>query len=144
MARSDQFASITELTRHEERVAAESLARASADVAELERQLSQLRAYHHEYQLGTGRGVGAALTAAQMKDARRFLQQLEQAVLAAEQQLAGRRQLLERARQQWLVQHRRVEALAAITERERRSEAHQLELVEQFETDDLVSARRPT
>ncbi len=141
MQRSRRMDTIVWVAAQTEREAAERLIRNRRDLDDLTQKLQQFRSNRHEYvrQLASG----AAMSAAQMRELRRFVVKLDGVIRHLEQQVTLKSKLNVQHQEEWIGQKRRTEALSDIAGRYRDEEARALESRVQIDIDDRRAPRDP-
>ena len=142
MKRSQRLARIARLSSTAELVAAQTLARAQQELAQLEIQRRELQNYQAEY-LKRMEGVdGPPLNAYEAQKLRVFVQRIGDAVAVMDQRIAGTAQRCARERQRWLSQRQRAETQTDLAARARVSEAARAELSLERAIDDRGAPAR--
>ena len=137
MMKSKRFEPIREIAS----ISANELSRAMADagrrVADLERQMEQLKNYRDEYVRNSTEGQGA-MDAIKLQNYRSFLDRLGEALRQHSKNLDTARAEYEKRRRQWSEKRIEAESLGKVVDRFRREEQHAEERREQREGDDAA------
>jgi flagellar FliJ protein len=137
MMRSKRFEPIREIAA----ISATNLSRAMGDaehrVAELERQLEQLKSYRDEYARNSTPSSGA-IDAVKLQNYRSFLDRLGEALRQKEQALNLARAEYDKRRSQWSEKRIEAETLNRAVDRFRKEEQHVVDRREQREGDDAA------
>ena len=140
--RSDRIKPVARLADNRESRAAKALAEAQQRLEQQRQQLTNLHGYQAEYQQALEAAGRQGLRGQQVRDFRRFLIQVDQAI-AGQQQVVERAEAeVEQARRKWLVartETRRVETLQSWYADE---EAQREQRQEQKETDERAGRPR--
>lgn len=135
--RSKRFEPIREIAA----TSAQDLSRAMGDagrrVAELERQLEQLKSYRDEYARNSAQ-AGAAIDAVRLQNFRSFLDRLSEALRQKQQALDLARAEYEKRRTLWSEKRVEAESLGRAVDRFRKEEQHVADRREQREGDDAA------
>ena len=113
------------------------MAEAGRRVADLERQLEQLKSYRDEYVRSSSEGCGA-MDAVKLQNYRSFLDRLGDALRQHSKNLDAARAEYERRRSQWSEKRIQAESLGRVVERFRKEERHAADRREQREGDDAA------
>lgn len=137
MSRARRMQRIVALADAATRRASMQLANSRRALEQNQQQLEQFRGYQREY-MASMHTAGTSISAAEARELRRFVAQLEQTISAlqtrAERAETQHRQDVAR----WHKEHRRADALNRILTREQRAELHVEQAREQREADDRV------
>ncbi|MGO8827623.1 MAG: flagellar export protein FliJ [Steroidobacteraceae bacterium] len=137
MMKSKRFEPIREIAS----ISANELSRAMADagrrVADLERQMDQLKSYRDEYVRNSTEGQGA-MDAVKLQNYRSFLDRLGDALRQHSKNLDAARAEYEKRRRQWSEKRIEAESLGRVVDRFRKEEQHAAERREQREGDDAA------
>ena len=137
MMKSKRFEPIREIAS----ISANELSRAMADagrrVADLERQMDQLKSYRDEYVRNSTEGQGA-MDAVKLQNYRSFLDRLGDALRQHSKNLDAARAEYEKRRRQWSEKRIEAESLGRVVDRFRKEERHAAERREQREGDDAA------
>ncbi len=137
MMKSKRFEPIREIAS----ISANELSRAMADagrrVADLERQMDQLKSYRDEYVRNSTEGQGA-MDAVKLQNYRSFLDRLGDALRQHSKNLDAARAEHEKRRRQWSEKRIEAESLGRVVDRFRKEERHAAERREQREGDDAA------
>jgi len=141
MQRSRRMDTIVWVAAQTEREAAERLIKNRRDLDDLTQKLQQFRSNRHEYarQLASG----AAMSAAQMRELRRFVVKLDGVIRHLEQQVTLKSKLNAQHRDEWIGKKRRTEVLSDIASRYRDEEARALDSRVQIDIEDRRAPREP-
>ncbi|MEQ8231924.1 MAG: flagellar export protein FliJ [Gammaproteobacteria bacterium] len=135
MTRSKRMQRIVALADAARKQASQQLAQSHRLQEESRQRLAQFKSYQQEYAKAIGQGQGT-LTAASLREARRFIEQIERTIAALETQSRQAAQRCEEDVQRWQREARRVEALSGVLDGARRSEGRDAAGREQREQDD--------
>jgi flagellar protein FliJ len=137
MTQSKRFEPIQEIAAS----SADNLSRAMADaarkVADLERQLEQLRNYRDEYVRNSANPNGA-MDAVKLQNYRSFLDRLGEAMRQHDKNLAAARAEYEKRRDAWSEKRIEAESLGRVVERFRQEERRAADRREQHEGDEAA------
>jgi flagellar export protein FliJ len=137
MMKSKRFEPIREIAS----ISANELSRAMADaghrVADLERQMDQLKSYRDDYVRNSTEGRGA-MDAVKLQNYRSFLDRLGDALRQHSKNLDAARAEYEKRRRQWSEKRIEAESLGRVVDRLRKEERHAAERREQREGDDAA------
>jgi len=137
MMKSKRFEPIREIAS----ISANELSRAMADagrrVADLERQMDQLKSYRDDYVRNSTEGQGA-MDAVKLQNYRSFLDRLGDALRQHSKNLDAARAEYEKRRRQWSEKRIEAESLGRVVDRFRKEERHAAERREQREGDDAA------
>jgi len=137
MMKSKRFEPIREIAS----ISANELSRAMADagrrVADLERQMDQLKSYRDDYVRNSTEGQGA-MNAVKLQNYRSFLDRLGDALRQHSKNLDAARAEYEKRRRQWSEKRIEAESLGRVVDRFRKEERHAAERREQREGDDAA------
>ena len=137
MMKSKRFEPIREIAS----ISANELSRAMADagrrVADLERQMDQLKSYRDDYVRNSTEGQGA-MDAVKLQNYRSFLDRLGDALRQHSKNLDAARAEYEKRRRQWSEKRIEAESLGRVVDRFRTEERHAAERREQREGDDAA------
>jgi flagellar export protein FliJ len=137
MMKSKRFEPIREIAS----ISANELSLAMADagrrVADLERQMDQLRSYRDDYVRNSTEGQGA-MDAVKLQNYRSFLDRLGDALRQHSKNLDAARAEYEKRRRQWSEKRIEAESLGRVVDRFRKEEQHAAERREQREGDDAA------
>ena len=137
MMKSKRFEPIREIAS----ISANELSRAMADagrrVADLERQMDQLKSYRDDYVRNSTEGQGA-MDAVKLQNYRSFLDRLGDALRQHSKNLDAARAEYEKRRRQWSEKRIEAESLGRVVDRFRKEEQHAAERREQREGDDAA------
>ncbi len=137
MMKSKRFEPIREIAS----ISANELSRAMADagrrVADLERQMDQLKSYRDDYVRNSTEGQGA-MDAVKLQNYRSFLDRLGDALRQHSKNLDAARAEYEKRRRQWSEKRIEAESLGRVVDRFRKEERHAAERSEQREGDDAA------
>jgi flagellar FliJ protein len=147
MMKSKRFEPIHEVASTSAKDLSRAMGDAARKVAELERQLEQLRAYRDEYVRNSTQSSGA-MDAVKLQNYRSFLDRLGEALNQQQKTLDGARQEFEGRRVQWSDKRIEAESLNRVVDRFRKEEQNAADQREQREGDDaamrLMLARTDT
>ncbi len=137
MMKSKRFEPIREIAS----ISANELSRAMADagrrVADLERQMDQLKSYRDDYVRNSTEGEGA-MDAVKLQNYRSFLDRLGDALRQHSKNLDAARAEYEKRRRQWSEKRIEAESLGRVVDRFLKEEQHAAERREQREGDDAA------
>ncbi len=136
---SQRLQVVLKLARLRQQLAAEQLGTTLHNVETQQRQVEQLKHYQLDYSEHL-KALGAqGTTASHLQNYQRFMDNLEQAVIAQQQRTVLAEDQKEQARSQWQQQYAREKNLEALVERKQREEQQVVDNRLQREQDD----RRP-
>jgi flagellar FliJ protein len=124
--------------------AAQEFGECRRQLGEHERQLAQLQGYRREYQARLDSQSATGISAARLLDTRRFLVQLDQAIVQQQQTLERTARLCEQKRQLWLNARRKSQTYAKAKGRFEIQEQHADDKREQKMSDELGQRKRPS
>ena len=146
MTKSKRFEPIQEIAANSALDLSREMAEAGRKVAELEKQLEQLKTYRDEYVRNSTRADGS-MDAVKLQNYRAFLDRLGDAMRQHDRNLEGVRAEYERRRAAWSAKRVEAESLNRAMERFRRDELRVAERREQNEGDDaamrITTGRNP-
>ncbi len=135
--KSKRFEPIHEIASNSAHELGTAMAEAARRVADLERQLEQLRAYRDEYVRNSPQSRDA-MDAVKLQNYRAFLERLGEALRRHLQKLEGARGEHDRRRAKWSEKRIEAQSLARVMERFRAEERHAADRREQHEGDDAA------
>jgi len=135
MMRSKRFEPIQEVVERSAQELSRGMGEAAGRVADLERQLEQLKRYRDEY-LAKPLAAGGSVDAVRLQNYRSFLERLGAALRQCEEALALARAEYERRRAEWSEKRIEAESLSRVVERYRTEERRAEDALEQREADD--------
>jgi flagellar export protein FliJ len=138
MMKSKRFAPIHEIAANSALDLSRVLAEAGRKVADLEKQLEQLRGYREEYVRGASRSDGS-MDAVRLQNYRSFLDRLGEAIRQHNVKLDNARSEYDRRRAQWSAKRIEAESLNRVMERFRREEQHDADRREQSDGDEAAA-----
>lgn len=136
MMKSKRFEPIQEIASSSANQLSRAMAEAGQKVAELERQLEQLKSYRDEY-VSNSRADGAT-DAVKLQNYRSFLDRLGEALRQHAKNLDTARAEYEKRRAAWSEKRVEAESLGRVVDRFRREERHAADQREQREGDDAA------
>jgi flagellar FliJ protein len=137
MTRSKRFEPIQEIVSSSAEALSRTVGEAGRHVAELERQLAQLKTYRDEYVRGEGNGRGT-MDAVKLQNYRSFLERLGEAMRQQSTKLDLARAEYDRRRALWSEKRIEAESLGRAIERFRKQEQYAADQSEQREGDDAA------
>jgi flagellar protein FliJ len=137
MTKSKRFEPIQEIAANSADALSRSMAEAGRKVADLERQLEQLKTYRDEYVRNSSAG-SAPIDAVKLQNYRQFLDRLGEALRQHNKNLEAARAEFERRRTAWSEKRVEAESLGRVVERFRKEEQSAAERREQREGDDAA------
>jgi flagellar protein FliJ len=137
MMRSKRFEPIQEIASTSAKDLSKAMGEAGGQVAELERQLEQLKSYRDEYVRNTTEDQGA-MDAVKFQNYRSFLDRLSDALRQLLGKLENARAEYEKRRLVWSEKRIEAESLGRVIERFRKEERHAAEQRDQREGDDAA------
>jgi len=137
MTRSKRFEPIQAIVASSAEELSRTMGEAGRKVADLERQLQQLKTYRDEYVGTTGSGAGA-MDAVKLKNLRTFLDRLGEAMRQQLVKLDAARADYEKRRVLWSQKRVEAESLGRAIDRFRKQEVYAAEQREQREGDDAA------
>ncbi|MBT8446203.1 MAG: flagellar export protein FliJ [Gammaproteobacteria bacterium] len=135
MTRSRRLQRIVKLADTAREMAATELRQSDAQLRQHQQQLDELKQFRAEY-ADTTRHAGGPVSAGNLQQQRRFIQQLDTAIGMLETRLEEVTLTRDRQQQCWLAQRRRVQTLGDVQRRAKRSETLDGERRTQNEIDD--------
>ncbi len=137
MMRSKRFEPIQEIAVLSAKDSSKAMGEAARRVAELERQLEQLKTYRDEYVRNSTQAKGT-MDAVKLQNYRSFLDRLGDAMRQHSVKLDSARSEYEERRRHWSEKRIEAESLGRAIERFRKEERHIAEQREQREGDDAA------
>ncbi len=137
MMRSKRFEPIQEIASSSAEELSRTMGEAARRVADLERQLEQLKAYRDEY-VSTSTESRGPIDAVKLQNYRSFLDRLGEALRQHLTKLDNARADYERRRLQWSEKRIEAESLGRAIDRFRKQEQHAADRREQREGDDAA------
>jgi flagellar protein FliJ len=137
MMKSKRFEPIREIASSSANELSCAMADAGRHVADLERQIEQLKCYRDEYVRNSTEGHGA-MDAVKLQNYRSFLDRMGDALRQHSKNLDAARAEYEKRRRQWSEKRIEAESLGRVVERFRKEEQHAAERREQREGDDAA------
>jgi flagellar FliJ protein len=137
MMRSKRFEPIQEIASSSAKELSRTMGEAARRVADLERQLEQLKSYRDEYVNASTAGRGT-MDAVKLQNYRSFLDRLGEALRQHLTKLDNARADYERRRLQWSEKRIEAESLGRAIDRFRKQEQHAADQREQREGDDAA------
>jgi flagellar protein FliJ len=137
MMKSKRFEPIQEIASSSANELSGAMAEAGRRVADLERQLEQLKSYRDEYVRNSAQN-GAAMDAVKLQNYRSFLDRLGEALRQHSKNLDIARAEYEKRRVKWSEKRIEAESLGRAVERFRTEERYAAERREQREGDDAA------
>jgi flagellar protein FliJ len=137
MMKSKRFEPIQEIVSSSAKDLSRAMAEAARKVAELERQLEQLKTYRDEYVQGSTQS-GGSMDAVKLQNYRTFLDRLGEAMRQHEKNLQAAHAEHEKRRAAWSEKRIEAESLGRVVDRFRREERHAAERREQREGDEAA------
>jgi flagellar export protein FliJ len=141
MKRSQRLSRIVRLSSMAEKQAALAAARAESELGQLDAQQRELRHYQGDYLKRLGVGADGAVPGYEAQKLRVFVHKIEQALAGLDRKIAVATKRVERERQQWIQQQRRLNAIGDIATRVRGEELGASETRLQHEVDDRARPR---
>jgi flagellar protein FliJ len=135
--KSRRFEPIQEIASNSANELSRAMADAGRRVADLERQLEQLKTYRDEYVRNSTEGRGA-MDAVKLQNYRSFLERLGEALRQHLKNLDAARAEFEKRRARWSEKRIEAESLSRVVERFRNEERHAADRREQREGDDAA------
>ena len=137
MMRSKRFEPIQEIATTSAQELSKAMGDAARRVADLERQLEQLRTYRDEYVRNSTQG-GGTMDAVKLQNYRSFLNRLGEALRQHLVKLDEARADYEKRRLSWSEKRIEAESLGRVIERFRKEERHAADQREQSEGDEAA------
>src|SRR5271167_4950987 len=137
MMKSKRFEPIQEIASTSAKDLSRAMAEAGRKVADLERQLEQLKAYRDEYVKNSTQASGA-MDAVKLQNYRSFLDRLGEAMRQHLKSLDAARKEFEKRRAQWSEKRIEAESLSKVVDRFRREEQHVADRREQLDGDEAA------
>jgi flagellar protein FliJ len=135
--KSRRFEPIQQIASNSANELSRAMAEAGRRVADLERQLEQLKSYRDEYVRNSTEGRGA-MDAVKLQNYRSFLERLGEALRQHLKNLDVARAEYEKRRARWSEKRIEAESLSRVVERFRNEERHAADRREQREGDDAA------
>ena len=137
--KSKRFEPIQEIASTSAKDLSRAMSDAGRKVADLERQLEQLKNYRDEYVRNSTQSAGAgAIDAVKLQNYRTFLDRLGEAMRQHMKSLDNARAEYEKRRALWSEKRIEAESLGRVVERFRKEERHAAAKREQREGDDMA------
>lgn len=137
--KSKRFEPIQEIASTSAKDLSRAMSDAGRKVADLERQLEQLKNYRDEYVRNSTQSAGAgAIDAVKLQNYRTFLDRLGEAMRQHMKSLDNARAEYEKRRALWSEKRIEAESLGRVVERFRKEERHAADKREQREGDDMA------
>jgi flagellar export protein FliJ len=136
MMKSKRFEPIREIASTSAKELSRAMGEAGRKVADLERQLEQLKSYRDEY-VRTSQSSGA-IDAVKLQNYRSFLDRLGEAMRQHVTNLEKARAEYEKRREQWSQKRVEAERLSLVVDRFRKEEQHAADRREQREGDEAA------
>jgi flagellar FliJ protein len=136
MMKSKRFEPIHEIASTSAKDLSRAMGEAGRKVAELERQLEQLKSYRDEYARNSQ--ASGAMDAVKLQNYRSFLDRLGEALRQHMQSLDSARKEYEKRRAQWSDKRVEAESLSRAVDRFRKEEQHAADRREQRDGDDAA------
>ncbi len=137
MMKSKRFEPIREIASTSAKDLSGAMGEAALKVADIERQIQQLKSYRDEYLRKSGQGT-AAVDAVKLQNYRTFLDRLGEALRQQMKSLDVARAEYEKRRLAWSAKRIEAESLGRAIERFRKEEQHVADRREQREVDDAA------
>jgi flagellar FliJ protein len=137
MMRSKRFEPIQDIAATSATDLSRAMGEAGRRVAELERQLDQLKSYRDDYTRNSVEGRGT-MDAVRLQNYRSFLERLGEAMRQQVGKLDAARAEYEKRRAQWSEKRIEAESLTRVIDRFRKEEQHSADQREQREGDDAA------
>jgi len=137
MMKSKRFEPIREIASSSANELSRAMADAGRRVADLERQMEQLKSYRDEYLRNSTESHGT-MDAVKLQNYRSFLDRLGDALRQHSTHLDAARAEYEKRRRQWSEKRIEAESLGRVVERLRKEEQHAAERREQREGDEAA------
>jgi len=137
MMRSKRFEPIQDIAATSATDLSRAMGEAGRRVAELERQLDQLKSYRDDYTRNSVEGRGT-MDAVRLQNYRSFLDRLGEAMRQQVGKLDAARAEYEKRRAQWSEKRIEAESLTRVIDRFRKEEQHSADQREQREGDDAA------
>jgi flagellar protein FliJ len=139
MMKSKRFEPIQEIASTSAKDLSRAMSDAGRKVADLERQLEQLKNYRDEYVRNSTQSAGAGvIDAVKLQNYRTFLDRLGEAMRQHMKSLDSARAEYEKRRALWSEKRIEAESLGRVVERFRKEERHAADKREQREGDDMA------
>jgi flagellar protein FliJ len=138
MMRSKRFEPIQEIASTSAKDLSRAMGEAGLRVADLERQLEQLKTYRDEY-VGSSTGSRGTMDAVKLQNYRSFLDRLGDALRQHSATLDSARAEYDKRRSQWSEKRIEAESLGRAIERFRKEEQYAADQREQREGDDAAA-----
>ena len=137
MKKSKRFEPIQEIASTSAQDLSRAMGEAGRNVADIERQLEQLKSYRDEYVRNSTQSA-AAMDAVKLQNYRSFLDRLGEALRQHMKSLETARAEYERRRALWSEKRVEAESLSRVVDRFRKEEQHVADRREQREGDDAA------
>jgi flagellar FliJ protein len=139
MMKSKRFEPIQEIASTSAKDLSRAMGDAGRKVADLERQLEQLKTYRDEYVRNSTQSAGAGtMDAVKLQNYRTFLDRLGEAMRQHMKSLENARLEYEKRRALWSEKRIEAESLGRVVERFRKEEQHAADRQEQHEGDEMA------
>ena len=141
MKRSQRLSVVVELAVKATEEALHKVSQANAAWSQDKQQLADLNQYKGEYLVKLRQGDQATVSGQKVMELRVFLAQLDQAIIAQEQQIARILTHLQNMQQEWRQVRIKEQAMNSLLARYQREESHQISRQEQNESDEHNNAQ---
>ena len=141
MKRSQRLSVVVELAVKATEEALHKVSQANAAWSQDKQQLADLNQYKGEYLVKLRQGDQATVSGQKVMELRVFLAQLDQAIIAQEQQIARSLTHLQNMQQEWRQVRIKEQAMNSLLARYQREESHQISRQEQNESDEHNNAQ---
>ena len=135
MTRSEKFSSVLRIAESKKHDAARVAKKTNQILNEYEEKLGELRGFRDEYTLGA-RAVSQSMTAKQLQERQKFIQQLDEGINILTNKVEGQRQNSEVDKQAWLDAHKYSDAMDKLMGKIKKTEERLDESREANELDD--------
>lgn len=133
--KSKRMQPVSRIADQRERQAAQAFGEARQAASQLEQRLQDLRAYRQEYLERFEEQGRRGLSGAQVRDFRRFIDQLDRAIAQQEEALSQAHDRLQGSKKEWQTKSTKATAIRNVVNRFRQNEAQASERREQKEND---------
>lgn len=131
---------VIEMARKATETALVRLGECNASLQREQNQLDDLQRYRDEYLIRFRQGDPSLVSAKKALDLRGFLAQLDQAILAQQQQVTQHRQVVDRQHKHWVEARNKEQALDSLMSKYQANEQLQLQRKEQRDNDEHTTA----
>lgn len=129
------------LAQRQAEAAALRLAHRRGQLQQAQERQRDLNAYHHEYQATELNAGAGGISAKRLGDLQKFRRQLAGVLESGESLLSRATEDYNVARETWVKQHRRTQAMSDLVDRKRRHNRQEIDRSDQLAADELAANR---